>query len=271
MRYVLGCAAVVGLAMGAASALAPQADTDPKPVVGFVRVDAAKYFAEEQRWSPYGTRVLAKNGIRFGLYEWRTLFGVPTSAQRVYDLLRQFNVAVIDVPYENSIMDLGPERRKAAAEVRAGLERYVNEGGSVLLILQAVRYASDQDQDYTNLLIQGLGVQMLHEGVFDAKRKFTTRIADVLAPEGFFWTENITPGHAVTKGVRRLCLPEHHSGRNPGVVALKLSEDWRVLARGQESAQSYRVTDERETDYTSVGTYKSAPPIAAARTFGTQI
>ena len=268
MRYVLGCAVVLGLAMGVASALAQQADADLKPVVGFVRVDAAKYFAEEQRRSPYGTRVLAKNGFRFGLYEWRTLFGVPTTEQRVYDLLRQFNVAVIDVPYENSIMDLGPERRKAAAEARAGLERYVNEGGSVLLILQAVRYASDQDQDYTNLLIQGLGVQMLHEGVFDAKCKFTTRIADVLAPEGFFWTENITPGHPVTMGVRRLCLPEHHSGRNPGVVALKLSEDWRVLVRGQKSAQSYRVTAERETDYASVSTYKSAPPIAAARTFG---
>jgi len=81
MRYVLGGAVVLGLAIGAASALAQQVDADLKPVVGFVRVDAAKYFAEEQRWSPYGTRVLAKNGFRFGLYEWRTLFGVPMELQ----------------------------------------------------------------------------------------------------------------------------------------------------------------------------------------------
>jgi len=239
-----------------------------KPVVGFMRVDALKYFAEESKYSPYGTRVLAPNGLRFGLFEWRTLCGVPTTEAKVYDMLRQFNVAVIDMPYDRSIMDLGPARRQAAAAARRGLERYLNEGGSALLVLQAVRYPGDRDQDYSNLILKGLGVEMLHEGVFDAKRQFTARMAAHVGPEGFFWTENITAGHPVTEGVRRLCLPEHHSGQNPGVVALKLSTEWKVLARGEKEAQSYRVTVDRMTDYKDVGTYKSAPPVAAARTFG---
>jgi len=268
MRYVLGCAVVLGLALGAASALAQQADADLKPVVGFVKLNAAKYFAEDQRWSPYKRRVLDKNRFRFGLIEWRTLFGVPTTREGVYSTLCQFNVAVIHVPCENGIMDLGSERRKAAAEARAGLQRYLNEGGSVLLILQPVRYPGNKDQDYSNLIIKELGVQMLHEGVFDTKRTFTTRIADIMAPERFFWTENITKGHPATIGVRRLCLPEHHNGNNQGVVALELSKEWKVLARGEKSAKSYRVNSDREVDYAAVGTYKSAPPIAAVRTFG---
>ena len=111
--------------------------TGRRPVVGFMMVDAAKYFAEEQKHSPYGTRVLAKSGFGFGLFEYTTLFGVPASEQAVYDMLRQFNVAVIDSPFQHSIMDLGPARVKACAAARRGLERYLKDGGSALLILQA--------------------------------------------------------------------------------------------------------------------------------------
>ena len=138
----------------------------------------------------------------------------------------------------------------------------------MLLILQAVRYPGDKDQDYANLVLQGLGVEMLHEGVFDRKRRFTAPIAAIFQPEGFFWTENIVQGHPVTAGVKCLCLPQYHNGTTPGVVALKLSPQWQVLVRGEASAQSYAVTREHVVNYQRVGTFAGAPPIAAVRSFG---
>ncbi len=131
-----------------------------------------------------------------------------------------------------------------------------------------MRYPGDKDQDYANLILQGLGVEMLHEGVFDQQRRFSARIASIFPPEGFFWTENIVEGHAVTQGVKRLCLPQYHNGATPGVVALKLSPQWQVLVRGEASAQSYAVTREHVVDYQHVGTFATAPPIAAVRSFG---
>jgi hypothetical protein len=238
------------------------------PVIGFIAVDAEKYFAEEQRYSPYATRVLYPHGFGFGMGEYQLVFGPQANAQRTYDMLRQFNVTVIDTPFDHSITELGAARQAQAAAARAALERYLQEGGSALLVLQAVRYPNDLDQDYANLVLAGLGVQMVHEGVFDAQRTFKTPIAGIFPPEGFFWTESITPGHPVTANVKRLCLPQYHNGHTPGVVAFTLSPEWQVLARGEASAQSYKVTHDSVTDYAQVGTYQSAPPIVAARTFG---
>jgi hypothetical protein len=184
------------------------------------------------------------------------------------DLLGKFNVTVIDTPFDSSIMDLGPQRQQTAAAARRALEKYLAEGGGVLLILQAVRYPGDKDQDYANLILQGLGVEMLHEGVFDQKRRFSAPIASIFQPEGFFWTENVVKGHPVTAGVRCLCLPQYHNGSTPGVVALQLSPEWQVLVRGEQSAQSYAVTREHVTDYAQPGTFRTAPPIVAVRSFG---
>ncbi|MFI5380741.1 MAG: hypothetical protein ACHRHE_15690 [Tepidisphaerales bacterium] len=254
---------IVALTCAFTSALAAK-----EPVVGFLMVDADRHFAEERDSYPYATRVLARNGFGFGLGEWGVLFGGRATETRTLDLLRQFNVMVIDTPFDSSITDLGPNRQRTAAAARQALETYLNQGGSAMLILQSVRYPGDKDQDYANLVLEGLGLHILHEGVFDQQRRFTAPIASVFQPEGFFWTENVAKGHPVTEGVSRLCLPQHHNGGTPGVSAINLSPDWQVLVRGEESAQSYVVTREHVTDYGQVGTFKSAPPIAAVRSFG---
>lgn len=238
------------------------------PVVGFLMVDADKYFAEEQRYNPYALRVLAPNGFGFGLAEWQQFFGDQVDPARTLELLRKFNVMVVDTPFDFSITQIGEAESRRASVARQALEQYLRQGGSALLILQAVRYPGDKDQDYANLVLEGLGVQMLHEGVFDLKRSFSTPIATIFQPEGFFWTQNITPGHPVTEGVRRLCLPQYHNGNTPGVVTPSFSPDWQVLVRGEKEAQSYVVTREHVTDYGHVGAFKSAPPIVAVRTFG---
>jgi len=238
-----------------------------KPVVGFLRVDAAKYYAEEQTTHPYGTRALAPSGLAFGFAEWRTMY-YDANADRILKMLREFNVIVMDTPFDDSINQVEANEKATAAAARKALEAYLTEGGSALIILQAVRYPGDMDQDYANLIIEGLGVKMLHEGVFDQKRAFQTPIASIFQPEGFFWTEKVTGGHPVTEGVKRLALPEVHNGKTPGVPAPQLSPDWQVLVRGEESAQSYVVTREHVTDYAQVGSCKSAPPIVAVRGFG---
>ena len=238
-----------------------------KPVVGFLRVDAAKYFAEEQRYNPYATRVLAPAGLGFGLADWRTMY-YDSDSGRILKMLREFNVMVIDTPFDDSINELGANERKNAAAARQALEAYLNEGGSALINLQAVRYPGDLDQDYANLILEGLGVKMLHEGVFDKQRAFEAPIASVFAPEGFFTTGNVTTGHPVTAGVTRLALPQYHNGKTPGAVAPQLSADWQVLVRGEQGAQSYAVTREHVTDYAQVGSFPGAPPIVAVRAFG---
>jgi len=239
-----------------------------QPVVGFLMVDADKYYAEEQRHNPYAKRVLEPNGFGYGLAEWRVFWGDQASEARTLDLLRQFSVMVIDTPFDSSITEIGPNQQRTAAAARKALEQYLTEGGSALLVLQAVRYPGDRDQDYANLVLEGLGVQMLREGVFDPQRSFSAKIATIFQPEGFFHTENVTPGHPVTEGVKRLCLPQYHNGQTPGVVTPQFSADWQVLVRGDTSAQSYVVTREHVTDYSQVGTYASAPPIVAVRGFG---
>jgi hypothetical protein len=236
-------------------------------VVGFLRVDAAKYYVEEQTTHPYGTRVLAPSGMAFGFAEWRTFYH-DTNPDRILKLLREFNVMVVDTPFDDSIGDLGGDKPRTAAAARKALEAYLTEGGSALVILQAVRYPGDMDQDYANLILEGLGVKMLHEGIYDKQQAFTTPIASIFQPEGFFLTENVTPGHPVTEGVKRLALPQYHNGKTPGVVTPQLSPDWQVLVRGEQTAQSYVVTREHVTDYGHVGTYPSAPPIVAVRGFG---
>ena len=244
------------------------AAADKPPVVGFLMVDADKYFAEEQRYNAYATRMLGPNGFGFGLAEWQQFFGARAQETPTLALLRQFNVMALDTPFDFSITEIGDREKHSAAEARKALERYLEEGGSVLLDLQAVRYPGDKDQDYANLVIEGLGVQMLHEGVWDKQRSFSAPIASIFAPEGFFSTENITAGHPVTEGVRRLCLPQYHNGQTPGVVTPTFSPEWQVLVRGEASSQSYVVTREHVTDYGHVGSYSTAPPLVAVRSFG---
>jgi len=239
-----------------------------QPVVGFLLVDADKYFAEEQRFNPYATRVLAPNGFGFGLAEWHDFFGARADETRTLELLRRFNVIVIDTPFDSSIIEIGPAQEKTAAAASRALQAYLNEGGSALIHLQAVRYPGDRDQDYANLVLRELGVQMLREGVYDAQEAFTAKIATIFQPEGFFRTENVTRGHPVTEGVTRLCVPQYHNGQTPGVVAPQFSPEWEVLVRGEASAQSYVVTREHVTDYAQVGTYPTAPPIVAVRQYG---
>ena len=219
-------------------AVVPSLALARQPVVGFLAVDAERRFAEDRDSNPYAARVLGKNGFRFGLAEWRLFFGQRADEARTLELLRQFNVMVLDTPFDFSIGDLGPDRQRTAAAARGALEKYLREGGGVLLILQAVRYPGDKDQDYANLILKGLGLEMLHEGVFDQGHRFAAPIATIFPPEGFFWTENIVNGHPATEGVSRLCLPQYHNGKTPGVVAARYSAEWQVLVRGEESAKS---------------------------------
>ncbi len=99
-----------------------------EPVVGFLMVDADRYYAEERDSYPYATRVLTPNGFRFGLAEWRQFFGDQANEHGTLELLRQFNVMVVDTPFDFSIMDLGPQRQRSAAAARQAWRRILTRG-----------------------------------------------------------------------------------------------------------------------------------------------
>jgi len=69
----------------------PVAFAGKAPVVGFVKVDADKYFAEEQRYNPFAKRVLTPNGFAFALAEWRQIWGDRAHEKITLDLLRKFH------------------------------------------------------------------------------------------------------------------------------------------------------------------------------------
>ncbi len=103
----------VALTLGSAIAAAAK-----QPVIGFLMVEADRHFTEERDTYPYATRVLAKHDFGFGLGEWHAFFGNRASQSGALDMLRQFNVTVIDTPFDSSIMDLGPQRQRTAAAAR---------------------------------------------------------------------------------------------------------------------------------------------------------
>ncbi|PJB63022.1 MAG: hypothetical protein CO095_17300, partial [Armatimonadetes bacterium CG_4_9_14_3_um_filter_58_7] len=87
---------LIGLLAAALIALPLATCAAKAPVVGFIIVDADKYFAEEQRYNPFAKRVLEPNGFGFGLAEWMQFWGDQANENATLDLLRKFNVMVVD-------------------------------------------------------------------------------------------------------------------------------------------------------------------------------
>ncbi len=248
------------------------------PVVGFLMPDARGYQVEFLRGGrshasagTYGTRVLAPAGFRFGLGDQKHFFydRAALTEQDAYRTLRQFHVMVMGTPWDGlgGLRDHPWTLTNAQAAGRA-LERYVREGGGLLILARATGYPGSEIQEYASEMYKPLGVEFLREGVWDPERAFSASVFRGVPPEDFFYTENLTAGHPVTQGVERLALPRQCYG--PGVLGLRLSPEWEVLARGEASAQSHPASKlaRYDVDYATVGTYAAAPPIAAVRTLG---
>lgn len=198
--------------------------------------------------------------------------GRQDTAEELYLSFKQFNVLVWeDIGGDAGI---GGVRQFADAEeripvVREALERYVSEGGGLFIMPQTSRYPSDQIQEIANPLFESFGMEILREGVYDGTRMYLHPANAIFAEEPFFYTENLLE-HPVTLDVGRLYLScfFHSQYQQPGVIAVDYSEDWDVVVSAHEEAKSYNTIEYNRLDLGSVGSYTSAPPIAAVRSFG---
>lgn len=232
--------------------------------VGFLHRDADKYDVEWREYWGFG-RHMADDGFVSGLAEIGGIYRGGVTEDQLYEALRRFNVVVWPMAYEGSY-HLTDALLQNATVARSAFERYVAEGGGLFIIAQAVRYPGDDDEEFNNLIIEGFGARMMHEGIHDSAREFTSPGGLVIRPETFFFTESVA-AHPVTAGVKRIYLPTKR-GRAPGVAALAYSDDWTVALTGGETAKSYFVGHDNILDLEQEATYQSAPPIAAVREFG---
>ena len=99
-------------------AVVPSLAFAKEPVVGFLTTDAERRFAEDRDSNPYAARVLKQTVFASA---WPSGIGSSESGPKGradFEMLRQFNVMVLDTPFDFSIMDLGPEKQRTAAAAR---------------------------------------------------------------------------------------------------------------------------------------------------------
>jgi len=181
--------------------------------------------------------------------------------------LKEFNVIIYGgFDGDPNIRHIDAAVRKRAASERQVLEQYVASGGGLIVLPNLRSVPGSAIDEYYNLVLEGFGIKVLPEGIWDPSHQFTAAGTLALAPAAYFTTTQIKP-HPVTRGVERLALPQtfnHHSA----VAALRYSKDWEVVVTGEASAQSYKNETAYKLDLKQPGSYGTAPPIAAVRQFG---
>lgn len=175
------------------------------------------------------------------------------------DYLEQFNgVVVVNMPY--------PERhaRLAAmlAEKQSLLRQYVDAGGG-LLVLRTPGWQFGKDIEATNRLIAPFGGEILSEIVRDPSTE--TRVLR----GALCWTDNIVTD-PLTGGVDGLYYPPQCSFYNDYTSPVRVTDEWRVLARGTSTARSWFNPKGGDRDRHKVlpGSFPSEPPLLAVRESG---
>ncbi len=234
-----------------------------KVMVGFLNREARQYRAE---WRDYRyRRELVKHAMDGSLVENRPMYRGAMNPEAFHKSLKPFNVVVLVTSTEGVYQFDNVKANCAGA--RMALERSVREGGGLFVLLQPHRYPNSDDETYFNALLEGFGCRFLHEGTYDPAHTFQSPKTLTLPAWEYFLTTSFAD-HPITQGIDRLYLPRFLF-RRPGVAAFKLEGPWKAVVRGEATAKSY-VQNQADNlpDWSKVGTYASAPPIAAARQFG---
>jgi len=250
--------AVITLCTIAALAAPPAAPV----VLGIATYDAEKYNFEFQQYDRM-IPVYQENGIRAALIERAFFHQRDRTEDQLVAHLKQFQVVHL-MTTDTDLPRFDETHQRRAAVVGRALVRYVSEGGGLLLQPQPVRYPGTDVEVYWNAVLAPLGLQILHEGVFDKTRTFEGMTLNKVT----FWRTRNIQAHAITKDVKQLCLPLLGHAPFPGVVAMHYSPEWEVLVRGEKEAKSYQSGDDNELNIELEGTYPSAPPVLAVRQLG---
>ncbi len=233
-------------------------------VLGVTYHDGEKYNVEFQQYSRMQP-LYRENGIRAAYLESSLLSHSDCTEDNLLQQLKQFQVVHLTTTHEG-VKCFDAAHQKEAEVVGRALARYVEGGGGLFLEPVSVRYPNDQDEVYWNAVMAPLGLQILHEGVFDKTRAFEGMTLN----KATFWHTRNIQAHPVTKDVSQLYLPLHAYGSFPGLVAMRYDSTWQVLAQGEKEARSYRSNAgiDNDINLNTEGTYASAPPVLAVRRLG---
>jgi len=161
--------------------------------------------------------------------------------------IKPFNVLMLQwAPTEGDTEETEIYRSKISV-----IEQFVREGGGVLVTCENA-YGAIRN---VNQLLQPFGIEILNESITDEKNLYRqTRYLQYY----FCKTTNIDHEHPIGKGLKEIWYPLAHSlSEGYGTMPVKvLNGEWQIIVRAADTAHS------------SKGTYKSAPPILAARQYG---
>ncbi len=230
-----------------------------KPVLmGITTTDGDKYNAEYVKDSK-SAAFLVEHGVRSALINDK-----PLSLEG----LKKYNVILLRGRGEG-VQVMTPEIAKHAEALGQTLKQYVDDGGSLLLLPQSVRYANDQDEKYWNVILKPFNVEILHEGIFDLDNQAENEIKPACTDK-FFFTANIKK-HPAVENVSGLWLPLHSYYPAAGTPAMKYGPEWETIVSGEKSAKSFLthpVSNLLVAASDKIGTYKESPPIVAVRNLG---
>jgi len=276
---------ILGLAPGSAPTPEPIgfAENEATVRVGFLHWEADRYQHEWRKIWGFGRHLRADNissalvderGLLWSGSERARWLPYPAEEEALLESFRRFDVLVLsDLGGDRGVM--GPvffddRVRRNLPEARRVLERYVREGGGLLLLPQGSRYPLEESEAIASALLEGFGLEIFPEAIYDAEHLFTHPATAHWKSEQFFYTEEVAP-HPVTDGVERLYLLALHPSDGldkAGSIAIGLSEEWQVVVRGESSAKTHPVDSTQRVLLGESGSYESAPPIAALRSYG---
>ena len=153
--------------------------------------------------------------------------------------------------------------------VRVGklLQDYVKDGGG-LLVMRNPGYQFDTEiQEINEILLKPLGAEILPEQMWDTSADNTHYAA---GNRRVYWTNEIVP-HPVTEGVKGLFYPDLFSPYHRYTdfsTAIKVNDDWKVLAYGSKTGRTYHREKGNEVNAPGKGSFRTRPPFLAIRDYG---
>ncbi|MBQ6473076.1 MAG: hypothetical protein IJJ33_13915, partial [Victivallales bacterium] len=185
----------------------------------------------------------------------------PFTAKVTLDTLKHYNVVIIGVDQSDFKLRLPDEDADRLGRI---LAEYVRLGGGVFFTRNG-GYQFGQDIVALNRILKPFGAFVYDEQMTDRTKTFQGPVVRS------YWTGNIEHGHPVTEGVRGLYYPEPHSPYpiyTDFASPVKVDENWRILARGSETASTFHRDKVSKKRPEEPGTFQSAPPFLAVREFG---
>jgi hypothetical protein len=177
-------------------------------------------------------------------------------ADFTWDRVRRYDVLVLyTVPLESGkYLDNSPDQPPYRDEFIGIVERFLQDGGSVLLMARSI----NGDETFRPL-IERWGARIPHERIEESDPERVRPMPRMRGKEKLWFTDAVLES-PVSRGVQQVWLPFTPHYRAAETMPIEVSPDWTVVLRGGPSSRT------RPTD--SGGTRWELPPRARIREGG---